>query len=157
MKNNEAADVFSLVCAMYDLHPERASELAKVWVPALARRDAVATMDILGRWAEGRSMPDRMPPVGLFIAIVKAEEQKLAAPAEPCPTCIDGWVQVGVHVYMQAGVSYEGADIVAPCPRCDVGKLIEFPLDADGLWGEQGWWRGREWERVRQGVVEVEA
>lgn len=157
MKRNEAEDVYALMAAMYDLHPERAGEQSKVWVPALEHRDAVATMDVIGRWMEGRGAPERFPSIGVFVAIVKSEEAKLRPPVFDCDVCVDGYVEVGIRRFMLQGRLVDGVEQMAPCPKCDIGKLIEHPLEAKGPWGSDGFWHGQPWEPVRQGVVELAA
>lgn len=73
-----------------------------------------------------------------------------------CPICLDtGWVETGCRWYVYRGVKCQGAEQMAPCPGCDKGKLIEHPLDGRGYWGDDGFWRGQQWEPVRAGVVEV--
>ena len=35
---------------------------------------------------------------------------------------------------------------MAPCPRCERGRQLEFPPSGRGDWGHDGFWRGREFD-----------
>jgi hypothetical protein len=79
--------------------------------------------------------------------------------------CNEGWVPVALResyamertpsgVYVPKLDPETNEPIVAghheemgPCPGCEKGERIEFPRSADvyGLWGPQGFWRGRPW------------
>jgi hypothetical protein len=63
---------------------------------------------------------------------------------ERCPTCGDeGLCVVGTERRSTvAGGTFE-AEVVGPCPRCERGHRAEFRAGG-GLWGPDGFWRGRE-------------
>ena len=54
MKRDEAEQIFGIIAALYDLHPERAGQSAVAWVPALEELDAELTMEIVNTWMKGR-------------------------------------------------------------------------------------------------------
>jgi hypothetical protein len=100
-----------------------------------------------------------------LIAEAAAVEQKIYPhPVDPDPECQlcedDGVVQTGytvVHVVRDGEVSHvRGADQMVPCPRCEKGKRLEFPLESVGPWGRDGFWQGRKWTVLRRGFVRVE-
>lgn len=84
---------------------------------------------------------------------------------ERCPFCDNcGWVVFARRHDSPRPHEVDGAlgrcpfcsDEMAPCPACEVGLHIEFPLpDKDGRervgnWGPEGFWRGRRLEAPRQ-------
>jgi hypothetical protein len=142
MKTSEAEEVFGMVCAIYDLHPDRTQALASVWVAALKDLEAADAMTVIGPWLKGRA-PERMPMLPAFVADVigVAKAQVVSDKSyRACQICEDGaWVVVGV--------SECGTDQAAPCPACARGKMIEFPLERVGPYGKEGYWRGRNWQR----------
>ena len=152
MKRDEAESIFGMVCALYDLHPERRAELATVWIPALEPRDATIVMAVVEPWTRGVGAPERMPTLPWFMQALSNHERKMlpaASAHDPlnCTVCSDtGMVAVGMNEY---------GEITGPCPSCDRGKRIEFPLDSVGPWGEDGFWRGRKWQAVGGDVVEI--
>lgn len=257
MERSEAEGIWGLIVAVYGLHPERAGDDAKAWIPALEEMDAEQVMVIVDAWMHGRG-PEKMPTLVAFaaevrrleerrredakpaavrgeaqpvpawylawgmlrddgdirrlpeqeggfiqlgypwpgsqlvrvttmeglveeeqpIGILEGEEyEQLIAKAEaieqtlppvwvdPEPDCIvcrdSGQVEVGWETRLtrfknEARMVREGEQM-APCPRCERGKSVEFPLESVGPWGPEGFWRGRKWNVIRTGVVEVAA
>lgn len=149
MKTSEAEEVFAMVAAIYDLHPDRTQALAPVWVAALKDLEAPDAMTVIGPWLKGRA-PERMPPLPVFVAdvigVAKAA-QPVAKSYRDCQVCEDGAMVV-------VGTSEQGTEQAAPCPACARGKMVEFPLDKVGPWGPEGWWKGRSWSKA--GTLEVE-
>lgn len=145
MKRDEAETIFGMIAAVYDLHPERSGQQAVVWVPALEDLDAEVVMKIVDGWMKGKG-PEKMPTLPMF------QQEVRAATAKPerhwdaladCTVCDDdGQVEV--------------PDGMAPCPACPAGKLLEFPLDGEGAWGPNGFWRGKKWVAVGAGAVEIQ-
>lgn len=152
MKRDEAEQVWSMIGALYDLHPERAGELAVVWVPGLEEMDASIVMRIVNDWISGLG-PEKLPPLPWFAKEVRALAAVDQAPRHwddplDCHVCSDtGQVVVGRGSHMWRGKQRETAEQMAPCPECERGKSLEFPLEKRGPWGTLGFWRGREWQR----------
>ena len=150
MKRDEAEQIFGIIAALYDLHPERAGQSAVAWVPALEELDAELTMEIVNTWMKGRG-PEKIPTVPAFVRLVKDEAERRREPESretQCEVCDDdGMVTVGRPL----GSTEE----VAPCPACSRGKAIEFPLEKVGPWGRDGFWRGRKFTKVGPGELEV--
>lgn len=153
MKRDEAESIFGMVCALYDIHPDRRAELATVWITGLEEQDANVVMALVDQWARGLGgAPEQMPKLPWFVQAVKNQERKMFPTvsehgALDCTVCSDtGMVAVGVNEY---------GEITGPCPSCDRGKRIEFPLDSVGPWGEDGFWRGRKWQAVGGDAVEI--
>jgi hypothetical protein len=149
VKREEAESIWGIISALYDLHPERNAEQAVVWIPALEEMDGEIVMAIVQQWMRGNA-PDKMPKLPTFVHDVKAEVKR-RNPVQPgeaeCDLCEDNGL-----VAMATGDSrYPEASV--PCPSCDRGRAIEFPLEARGAWGPDGFWRGRAWEIVGHGEV----
>lgn len=257
MERSDAEGIWGLIVAVYGLHPERAGEDSKAWIPALEEMDADQVMVIVDAWMHGKG-PERMPTLVAFAAEVRRLDDRRRADAKPAaireqaqpipawylawgklrdagdnrrfPEQEGGFVQMGYewpgterikitdtngstwvereigivtgeeyeqliaeaeaveqtlppvwvdpepecilcrdHGYVEVGwetrlVRVKGVpkmvrqgEQMAPCPKCQRGKSIEFPLEAVGPWGPEGYWRGRKWTVVRSGVVEVAA
>ncbi len=92
-----------------------------------------------------------------WAASVEQEPVPVYLDDEPsCSVCEDtGQVDIGRQSYRFLNRMIESAGEMAPCPGCDRGKAIEFPLDSVGRWGESGFWRGRQHRLVRPGTVEL--
>ncbi len=69
MKSEEADSIWSMISAVWDLHPERSAEQAKVWIPALEGLDAERVMLLVGQWMKGNG-PEKMPNPIAFVAEV---------------------------------------------------------------------------------------
>jgi hypothetical protein len=93
------------------------------------------------------------------------EQQLPPVWVEPDPECIvcrdQGLVEIG---WETRAVTFRGVtkavrmgEQLAPCPKCERGRRHEFPLESVGPWGSDGFWRGRKYNIVRAGVVELAA
>ncbi len=71
MKREEAEEIWRLISAIYDLHPERSGEQATVWIPSLERMDAAIVMEIVDVWMRGKG-PEKLPKLPEFSATVNA-------------------------------------------------------------------------------------
>jgi hypothetical protein len=69
VKSEEAQEIHRLLCALYDIHPERASDNASAWTVALEQLDAEDAMVIVGAYIGGDG-PDRLPAVPVFVRSV---------------------------------------------------------------------------------------
>ena len=148
MKREEAEQVFGMVAAVYDLHPERRGEQAVVWVPALEEMDAEIVMAIVDGYMKGKG-PEKMPTLPFFVTEVNVERQRREPPRHhdapvECEVCDDNG-----QVYV---VERDG---MAPCPACKLGKAVEYPLEAVGPWGPDGFWRSQTWAQAGPGAVSV--
>lgn len=146
MKRDEAEQVFGILSALYDLHPERRGEQGTIWIPALEEMDADNVMVIVNAYMKGKG-PEKMPTLPYFITEVRVAELR-RNPARSyddppdCDVCEDN-------------AQVEVVDGMAPCPSCERGKRLEYPLEEEGPWGKEGYWRGQSWTRVAPGIVEV--
>jgi len=96
-----------------------------------------------------------------LMALARSIEQEIpSAWVEADPECLvcfdDGLVEVGHTVYRLGNRVCRNNEDMAPCPKCDRGKELEFPLERLGPWGSEGFWRGQSWKVVRSGVLEIE-
>ena len=57
---------------------------------------------------------------------------------EHCPDCIDGLAEIGTRPEGKGHLPMYG-----PCPYCEQGARLEFPMQGRPLWGEEGYWQGR--------------
>jgi hypothetical protein len=151
MKREEAEAIYGMIAGVYDLHPERRAVMAVVWIPALEQMDATIVMMIIEAWMKGDG-PERMPTLVMFASDVKAATARARGETPPstgysCDVCEDN----GLVSLEQEG-PYQ-AD--APCPACERGKRREFPIDSVGPWGEEGFWRGKRWERSDHQEVRI--
>ncbi len=103
MKREEAEQIWSMIAATYDIHPERAGEQAVIWVPALEGHDAMVVMSIIDGYMKGRG-PEKLPTVVSFMADVSAIEKRLAederrtrkplsTPRPPMPEWVHEWMR----------------------------------------------------------------
>jgi hypothetical protein len=69
-----------------------------------------------------------------------------------CSYCLDDGVVLAFT--RPAGVPGESYDEMAPCPRCEKGRLLEFPPAGSKLRPvyRDGFWRGRPFDGEPQGL-----
>jgi hypothetical protein len=153
MKREEAEQIWGMVAAVFDLHPERSGEQATIWVPALEDMDATIVMTIIEQWMKGNG-PEKFPTLIVFANEVRAATRR-AFPKRwsdeyECLLCEDNHVvYAGRYTYVdRAGNDQKGVEQAVPCPACPGGKEREFPLEGEGVWGPDGFWQGREWTQV---------
>lgn len=122
-------------------------QLAIAWPPTDRRLINADSDEYRELMEEARARAGATPPKK---AIVERDPD--------CLACRDtGWVEVGYSVTNVGNEMVRGSEQVAPCPRCDKGKLIEHPLEGVGPFGEDGFWKGQPYQVVRSGVVELTA
>lgn len=89
MKREEAEQVWSMISAVYGLHPERSGEQAAVWIPALEGMDAEIVMHIVSGFMKGRG-PEKLPTLVSFAEGVASLERRAKVDEREAPVEVEG-------------------------------------------------------------------
>jgi hypothetical protein len=85
---------------------------------------------------------------GQLVRLSERRRTRNITESERCRRCQDdGLFVVGAERRNLQGRLFDH-DVCAPCPDCERGHRIEFPERGDGIWGRDGFWRGRSPEQL---------
>lgn len=160
MTQDEAAQVWGMLVAIYGVHPERQREIAGPWTTALLALNVRDTMEVVDVAMKGGGATGgdgaRLPTIVQFARDVRRVGEKVRESAPrlvECGLCLDdGWVIILQPDEDDLMTTNEAG----PCPRCPAGKAIEYPLEGRGPWGEGGYWHGEQWTTERLGIIRLQ-
>lgn len=152
MKRDEAEQIFGMLCAAYNVPTATIPERAPTWIAGLEELDAAAATKVVFGLLKGAGS-SYMPTLPDFSAQVRAvsdnlTERPMPAGGVDCRLCLD-------TALVEVGTSKVGTIELAPCPACERGKRLEFPEARRGIWGTDGFWRGRDWRPAGPNEVEI--